>query len=177
VGIARPRRRTIVADEIELFKPVRAVAVTRYRCRGARIPAPRAIATTRLLIGVGSWKGRMRGLTRTSGEASYDRDNPLDVGLLVVDEASTLDLVLANEFVKAVPLDAHLLLVGDVDQLPSAGAGEVLRVLLAADTIPGYGCNATCSTPPSLTPRSPCPGRLPPRSGRRHTALTFQLDR
>ncbi|GIJ54111.1 SF1B family DNA helicase RecD2 [Virgisporangium aurantiacum] len=70
------------------------------------------------------------------GEASYDRDNPLDVDLLVVDEASMLDLILANKLVKAVPPGAHLLLVGDVDQLPSVGAGEVLRDLLAADTVP-----------------------------------------
>ncbi|RSM70248.1 ATP-dependent RecD-like DNA helicase [Actinoplanes sp. ATCC 53533] len=70
------------------------------------------------------------------GEASYDRDNPLDVDLLVVDEASMLDLILANKLIKAVPPGAHLLLVGDVDQLPSVGAGEVLRDLLAADSIP-----------------------------------------
>ena len=70
------------------------------------------------------------------GEAKYDRDNPLDADLVVVDEASMLDVVLANKLVKAVPQGAHLLLVGDVDQLPSVGAGEVLRDLLAADTVP-----------------------------------------
>ncbi|MGC9670472.1 ATP-dependent RecD-like DNA helicase [Planosporangium sp. 12N6] len=73
---------------------------------------------------------------RPGGDASYDRDNPLDVDLLVVDEASMLDLILANKLIKAVPPGAHLLLVGDVDQLPSVGAGEVLRDLLAADAIP-----------------------------------------
>ncbi|WP_341716299.1 ATP-dependent RecD-like DNA helicase [Micromonospora sp. FIMYZ51] len=73
---------------------------------------------------------------RPGGDASYDRDNPLDVDLLVVDEASMLDLILANKLVKAVPPGAHLLLVGDVDQLPSVGAGEVLRDLLAAPSIP-----------------------------------------
>jgi len=70
------------------------------------------------------------------GEASYDRDTPLEADLLVVDEASMLDLILANKLVKAVPPGAHLLLVGDVDQLPSVGAGEVLRDLLAAEAIP-----------------------------------------
>jgi exodeoxyribonuclease V alpha subunit len=44
-----------------------------------------------------------------------------------------LDLLLANKLVKAIPPGAHLLLVGDVDQLPSVGAGEVLRDLLAED--------------------------------------------
>ncbi|MFF5228211.1 ATP-dependent RecD-like DNA helicase [Dactylosporangium sp. NPDC000521] len=70
------------------------------------------------------------------GDASYDRDNPLDVDLLVVDEASMLDLILANKLVKAVPPGAHLLLVGDVDQLPSVGAGAVLRDVLDAAVVP-----------------------------------------
>ncbi|MEV0393831.1 ATP-dependent RecD-like DNA helicase [Polymorphospora rubra] len=73
---------------------------------------------------------------RPGGDPSFDRDNPLDVDLLVVDEASMLDLILANKLVKAVPPGAHLLLVGDVDQLPSVGAGEVLRDLLAAAAVP-----------------------------------------
>ncbi len=70
------------------------------------------------------------------GEARYDRDNPLDADLVVVDESSMMDVILANKLVKAVAPGAHLLLVGDVDQLPSVGAGEVLRDLLAADAIP-----------------------------------------
>jgi hypothetical protein len=64
------------------------------------------------------------------GEAKYDRDNPLDADLVVLDESSTIDLILANKLVKAVPRGAHLLLVGDVDQLPSVGAGEVLQEML-----------------------------------------------
>jgi exodeoxyribonuclease V alpha subunit len=47
-----------------------------------------------------------------------------------------MDVILANKLIKAVPEGAHLLLVGDVDQLPSVGAGEVLRDLLAAERIP-----------------------------------------
>ena len=70
------------------------------------------------------------------GEAKYDRDNPLDADLVVIDEASMMDVILANKLIKAIPEGTHLLLVGDVDQLPSVGAGEVLRDLLAADTIP-----------------------------------------
>ncbi|EIV92609.1 ATP-dependent RecD-like DNA helicase [Frankia sp. QA3] len=70
------------------------------------------------------------------GDPRYDRDNPLDADLVVVDESSMMDVVLANKLVRAVAPGAHLLLVGDVDQLPSVGAGEVLRDLLAADTIP-----------------------------------------
>jgi exodeoxyribonuclease V alpha subunit len=73
---------------------------------------------------------------RPGGEAAFDRDHPLDADLVVVDEASMLDVLLANKLVKAVPPGAHLLVVGDVDQLPSVGAGEVLRDLLEADTLP-----------------------------------------
>src|SRR5256885_7828677 len=47
-----------------------------------------------------------------------------------------MGLILANKLIKAIPPGAHLLLVGDVDQLPSVGAGEVLRDLLAAEAIP-----------------------------------------
>ncbi|MEV0924010.1 ATP-dependent RecD-like DNA helicase [Streptomyces spongiicola] len=68
---------------------------------------------------------------KPGGDAAYDRERPLDADLVVVDEASMLDLLLANKLVKAVAPGAHLLLVGDVDQLPSVGAGEVLSDLLA----------------------------------------------
>ncbi|WP_433265032.1 SF1B family DNA helicase RecD2 [Actinosynnema sp. CS-041913] len=68
---------------------------------------------------------------KPGGDAAYDKDRPLDADLVVVDEASMLDLLLANKLVKAVAPGAHLLLVGDVDQLPSVGAGEVLRDVLA----------------------------------------------
>ncbi|RKN47177.1 ATP-dependent RecD-like DNA helicase [Streptomyces hoynatensis] len=71
---------------------------------------------------------------KPGGDAAFDRDRPLEADLVVVDEASMLDLLLANKLVKAVPPGAHLLLVGDVDQLPSVGAGEVLRDLLSADS-------------------------------------------
>jgi exodeoxyribonuclease V alpha subunit len=70
------------------------------------------------------------------GDPKYDRDHPLDADLVVVDESSMMDVILANKLVRAIPAGAHLLLVGDVDQLPSVGAGEVLRDLLAASAIP-----------------------------------------
>jgi exodeoxyribonuclease V alpha subunit len=73
---------------------------------------------------------------RPGGDAAFDRDHPLDADLVVVDEASMLEVLLANKLVKAIPPGAHLLLVGDVDQLPSVGAGEVLRDLLAAERLP-----------------------------------------
>ncbi|HSJ54264.1 MAG TPA: AAA family ATPase [Anaerolineae bacterium] len=59
-----------------------------------------------------------------------NEDNPLEVDMLIVDEASMLDLLLANHLLKAVHPGSHLLLVGDVDQLPSVGAGNVLRDII-----------------------------------------------
>jgi exodeoxyribonuclease V alpha subunit len=69
------------------------------------------------------------------GDPKYDKENPLDADLVVADESSMIDLILANKLVRAIPRGAHLLLVGDVDQLPSVGAGEVLRDLLAATEV------------------------------------------
>jgi exodeoxyribonuclease V alpha subunit len=71
---------------------------------------------------------------KPGGDAAYDKDRPLDADLVVVDEASMVDLLLANKLVKALAPGTHLLLVGDVDQLPSVGAGEVLRDLLTTGT-------------------------------------------
>jgi exodeoxyribonuclease V alpha subunit len=66
----------------------------------------------------------------------HNDDSPLALDFLVVDEASMLDLLLANHLLKAVRPGTHLLLVGDVDQLPSVGAGDVLRDLIDSQTVP-----------------------------------------
>ncbi len=66
----------------------------------------------------------------------HGADNPLAVDFLVLDEASMLDLILANNLLKALQPGTHLLLVGDVDQLPSVGAGDVLRDITASGTVP-----------------------------------------
>lgn len=63
-------------------------------------------------------------------------ENPIPATAIGVDEASMLDLFLANSLVKAVPLEARLLLVGDTDQLPSVGPGNVLQDLIASKQIP-----------------------------------------
>ncbi len=61
------------------------------------------------------------------GGFEYDEDHPLDTDMLIVDESSMIDLVLFYNLLKAIRPHTHLLLVGDVDQLPSVGAGNVLR--------------------------------------------------
>jgi exodeoxyribonuclease V alpha subunit len=118
---------------------VRAI-VALARAKGAKIllAAPTGRAAKRLGELAGLQAATLHRLLqlRPGGDAAFDRDRPLDADLLVVDEASMLDVLLANKLVKAIPPGAHLLLVGDVDQLPSVGAGEVLRDLLAAERLP-----------------------------------------
>jgi len=65
-----------------------------------------------------------------------DRDNPLDADLIIVDETSMIDLLLMNSLLKAIDLTSHVLFVGDPDQLPSVGAGNVLKDMLASNIIP-----------------------------------------
>jgi exodeoxyribonuclease V alpha subunit len=63
-------------------------------------------------------------------------DNPLDCDLLVVDETSMVDVMLMQALVKAVPNKAALLIVGDIDQLPSVGPGQVMSDLISSGVIP-----------------------------------------
>ncbi|PSB28515.1 SF1B family DNA helicase RecD2 [Chlorogloea sp. CCALA 695] len=65
-----------------------------------------------------------------------DADNPIEAQSVGIDEASMLDLFLGHSLLKAIPKDAQLLLVGDIDQLPSVGPGNVLRDLIASQQIP-----------------------------------------
>ncbi|MFJ5949770.1 ATP-dependent RecD-like DNA helicase [Streptomyces noursei] len=113
-----------VRSVVELARAKRATVV---------LAAPTGRAAKRLAELTGADASTVHRLLelKPGGDAAYDADRPLDADLVVVDEASMLDLLLANKLVKAVPPGAHLLLVGDVDQLPSVGAGEVLRDLLA----------------------------------------------
>jgi exodeoxyribonuclease V alpha subunit len=66
----------------------------------------------------------------------HNQENPLHIDFLVVDEASMLDLLLTNNLLKALHPGTHLLLVGDIDQLPSVGAGDVLRDIIASKIAP-----------------------------------------
>jgi exodeoxyribonuclease V alpha subunit len=63
-------------------------------------------------------------------------DNPLDCDLLVVDEASMVDVMLMQALLKAVPDKAALLIVGDIDQLPSVGPGQVLADVISSGAVP-----------------------------------------
>jgi exodeoxyribonuclease V alpha subunit len=70
------------------------------------------------------------------GGFKHDRGRPLDLDLLVIDEASMVDVALMNKLAQAVPRHACLVLVGDVDQLPSVGPGTVLADVIASSVVP-----------------------------------------
>jgi exodeoxyribonuclease V alpha subunit len=67
---------------------------------------------------------------------SRNEDNPLTVQTVIIDEASMLDVRLADALLRAVPNTAQIILIGDVDQLPSVGPGNVLRDLINSNQVP-----------------------------------------
>jgi exodeoxyribonuclease V alpha subunit len=97
--------------------------------RSFKLASPTGRAAKRLSEATGqaaSTIHRLLGYT-PDGEVEYDEDHPLDADMVIVDESSMLDLVLFYTLLRALRPTTHLLLVGDVDQLPSVGAGNVLR--------------------------------------------------
>ncbi|MDE2484589.1 MAG: ATP-dependent RecD-like DNA helicase [candidate division NC10 bacterium] len=69
------------------------------------------------------------------GRFKRDQHRPLEADLVIVDEASMIDVVLMNSLLKAIPPAAGLILVGDVDQLPSVGPGAILRDIIASGLV------------------------------------------
>ena len=95
-----------------------------------KLASPTGRAAKRLAEATGvaaSTIHRLLGFSAEIGGFEHDEDNPLPIDMLVIDEASMLDLHLFHSLLKALQPTTHLLLVGDVDQLPSVGAGNVLR--------------------------------------------------
>jgi exodeoxyribonuclease V alpha subunit len=110
------------------------------RARGYRplLAAPTGRAARRLSEATGIEARTIHRLLEygPDGEFRRNADNPLDCDLLVIDEASMLDIVLANQLLKALPGGAHLVIVGDADQLPSVGPGRVLGDLIESGVVP-----------------------------------------
>jgi len=112
-----------------------------YRKLGQRIllSAPTGRAAKRMSEATGHESKTIHRLLEFSpkeGGFKRDENNPLDADLIVIDETSMVDTVLMYQFLKAVPKDATLILVGDVDQLPSVGAGSVLKDIIDSGCIP-----------------------------------------
>jgi exodeoxyribonuclease V alpha subunit len=120
---------TIVRGLIEVF------AAKRQR---VALAAPTGRAAKRLAESTGREARTIHRLLEFDpglGRFKRDRDHPLDADLLVVDEASMVDVVLMNQLLRAVPAWCCLVLVGDVDQLPSVGPGTVLRDLIDSKVV------------------------------------------
>ncbi|MHB8600404.1 MAG: SF1B family DNA helicase RecD2 [Ktedonobacteraceae bacterium] len=101
--------------------------------------APTGRAAKRLSEATGAQaKTLHRLLEYAPHDNTYQRneENPLPYQFVIVDEFSMVDILLFYHLLKALPKDAHLLMVGDADQLPSVGPGNVLRDLLRSDSIP-----------------------------------------
>ncbi|MGB9498729.1 MAG: ATP-dependent RecD-like DNA helicase [Dissulfuribacterales bacterium] len=79
---------------------------------------------------------RMLSYSFRGGGFQKNEKDPLDCDLLIVDEASMIDTTLMHHLLKAIPPEATLILVGDVNQLPSVGAGNVLNDIIASNTVP-----------------------------------------
>lgn len=88
-----------------------------------------AAAPARTIHRMLEWLPNMRAFAR-------DESNPLTVQAVIIDEASMLDIRLADALIRAVPKTAQLILIGDVDQLPSVGPGNVLRDLIESGRVP-----------------------------------------
>jgi len=71
-----------------------------------------------------------------TGGFKHDRTYPVKGDVFIIDEASMLDLPLANKLISAIPKEAVLILVGDVDQLPSVGPGSILRDIMRSEIVP-----------------------------------------
>jgi exodeoxyribonuclease V alpha subunit len=114
--------------------------LTVARAKGLRclLAAPTGRAAKRMEEATGLPAATLHRLLeiRPGSGASFGPDQPLSADLVVVDEASMLDVLLANQLVKALAPGTHLLLVGDPDQLPSVGAGDVLADLIGSRQFP-----------------------------------------
>jgi len=114
--------------------------VSILKAKGVRVhlAAPTGRAAQRLAETTGGYASTIHRLLKYDPAAGFtaNESHPLATDFLIVDEVSMLDTRLASALFQAVPSRAHLLLVGDTDQLPSVGAGNVLQDLITASRSP-----------------------------------------
>ena len=113
------------------------LGLMRPRIPSIGLAAPTGRAAKRITETTGAAASTIHRLLEVSNMGfQRDRENPLDQELLILDETSMIDTTLMDHFLEAVPSASRLILVGDVDQLPSVGAGAVLLDLIESGTIP-----------------------------------------
>lgn len=102
------------------------------------LAAPTGRAAKRMSEATGKEAKTIHRLLEYNPTEGYGRndENPLQGGVLIVDESSMIDVILMNSLLKAVPSQMKVILVGDIDQLPSVGAGNVLRDIIDSDVVP-----------------------------------------
>ncbi len=114
--------------------------IAAYRAYGLRIllAAPTGRAAKRMTEATGLEAKTIHRLLECKPPEGYGKneENPLEGDVLIVDECSMIDIVLMNSLLKAIPESMRLILVGDIDQLPSVGAGNVLRDVIDSGRFP-----------------------------------------
>ena len=114
--------------------------IAALKSMGLRIllAAPTGRASKRMSEATGMEAKTIHRLLEYNPKDGYKRndENPLEGDALIVDECSMIDIVLMNNLMKAIPTSMRLVLVGDIDQLPSVGAGNVLRDIIDSERIP-----------------------------------------
>ncbi|MEW4262335.1 ATP-dependent RecD-like DNA helicase [Priestia megaterium] len=100
--------------------------------------APTGRAAKRMSEATGLPAVTIHRLLKWNGQEGFDHneENPIDGKLLIVDEVSMVDLWLAHQLFKSLPAKLQVILVGDEDQLPSVGPGQVLKDLLSSEVVP-----------------------------------------
>ena len=104
-----------------------------------KLAAPTGRAAKRMFEGTGcntETLHRMLEFNPTIMNFNKNERNALDIDFLIVDEASMIDVFLMNSLLKAIPFHAHIVFLGDIDQLPSVGAGNILKDLINSEVIP-----------------------------------------
>ena len=114
--------------------------ISAYQSFGLKIllAAPTGRAAKRMTETTGLEAKTIHRLLECKPPEGYQKneENPLEGDVLIVDECSMIDLVLMNSLLKAIPAGMRVVLVGDIDQLPSVGAGNVLRDLIDSGVVP-----------------------------------------
>ncbi len=114
--------------------------ISAYMAYGLRIllAAPTGRAAKRMTEATGLEAKTIHRLLECKPPEGYQKneENPLEGDVLIVDECSMIDIVLMNSLLKAIPPTMRLIMVGDIDQLPSVGAGNVLRDIIDSGAFP-----------------------------------------
>ena len=114
--------------------------ISAYKAYGLKIllAAPTGRAAKRMTEATGMEAKTIHRLLECKPPEGYQRneDKPLEGDVLIVDECSMIDIILMNSLLKAIPPTMRLIMVGDIDQLPSVGPGNVLRDIIDSGTFP-----------------------------------------